>query len=278
MRSAEVVSSSPTCFRDASFRNAFSSFAPLTRAPLMKAITVVLSLGAACAAQAQETPSADSVDTTQTLDSVTVTGSRIRRVDTETANPVTTINREAIEATGKATLGDLIQELPAIAGNATNPNVNNGGGTGASAISLRGLGEKRSRMETTIDHPNLNFSFELIHISDIDPAPLLDSLSPDDAVLAILCRNGNTRQNIRRILMRLAELDRAQIVNAKLERNVLIAVVASGGRYDKYVFRFAKDFSSHDVRMLADVAATDEVAWIVVARVLMNLDEFITRE
>jgi hypothetical protein len=30
---------------------------------------------------------------------------------------------------------------------------------------------------------------------------------PDDAVLAILCRNGNTRQNIRRILMRLAKLD-----------------------------------------------------------------------
>jgi predicted transposase YdaD len=69
------------------------------------------------------------------------------------------------------------------------------------------LGEKRSRMETSIDHPNLNFSFELIHISDIDPTPLLDSPSPDDAVLAILCRNGNTRQNIRRILLRLAELD-----------------------------------------------------------------------
>jgi hypothetical protein len=36
-----------------------------------------------------------------------------------------------------------------------------------------------------------------------------DSPSPDDAVLAILCRNGNTRQNIRRILARLAELDPA---------------------------------------------------------------------
>ena len=32
---------------------------------------------------------------------------------------------------------------------------------------------------------------------------------PDDAVLAILCRNGNTRQNIRRILARFAELDPA---------------------------------------------------------------------
>ena len=71
------------------------------------------------------------------------------------------------------------------------------------------LGEKPSRMATSIDHPNLSFSFELIYISDIDPAPLLDSPSPDDAVLAILCRNGNTRQNIRRILARFAELDPA---------------------------------------------------------------------
>jgi hypothetical protein len=71
------------------------------------------------------------------------------------------------------------------------------------------LGEKRSRMATSIDHPNLNFSFELIHISDIDPEPLFDSPSPDDAVLAILCRNGNTRQNIRRILARIAQLDPA---------------------------------------------------------------------
>jgi hypothetical protein len=71
------------------------------------------------------------------------------------------------------------------------------------------LGEKPSRMATTIDHPNLNFSFEMVYLSDIDPAPLLDSPSPDDAVLAILCRNGNTRRNIRRILARIAELDPA---------------------------------------------------------------------
>ena len=56
--------------------------------------------------------------------------------------------------------------------------------------------------ETPDTDGNLSFSFELVYISDIDPAPLLDSPSPDDAVLAILCRNGNTRQNIRRILAR----------------------------------------------------------------------------
>jgi len=57
--------------------------------------------------------------------------------------------------------------------------------------------------------------------------------------------------------VRMAELDGAQIVNAKLYRNVLIVVVITAGRYDKYVFRFAKDFGSYDVRKLADVATSD---------------------
>ncbi|WP_058196044.1 TonB-dependent receptor [Xanthomonas translucens] len=110
--------------------------------PLALAVVAALSLGAACPALAQEASADDGK--TQTLDSVVVTGSRLRRVDTETANPVVTIDRAQIEATGKATLGDLVQELPSIAGNATNPNTNNGGGTGASTISLRGLGDKRT--------------------------------------------------------------------------------------------------------------------------------------
>ncbi|CTP84185.1 TonB-dependent receptor [Xanthomonas translucens pv. arrhenatheri] len=110
--------------------------------PLALAVVAALSLGAACPALAQEASADDGKP--QTLDSIVVTGSRLRRVDTETANPVVTINRAQIEATGKATLGDLVQELPSIAGNATNPNTNNGGGTGASTISLRGLGDKRT--------------------------------------------------------------------------------------------------------------------------------------
>lgn len=57
--------------------------------------------------------------------------------------------------------------------------------------------------------------------------------------------------------VRLAELDGAQIVNAKLYRNVLIVVVTTAGRYDKFVFRFAKDFGSYDVRTLPDVATSD---------------------
>ena len=140
MRSAELTHSLfPRCHR------ATTSFPlPHSRAPLVRALAVALLMATACAAQAQEAPTTEGAESTRTLDSVVVTGSRIRRVDAETANPVTIIGREAIEATGKATLGDLIQELPAIAGNATNPYVNNGGGTGASAVSLRGLGDKRT--------------------------------------------------------------------------------------------------------------------------------------
>ena len=80
----------------------------------------------------------------QKLETITVTGSNIRRVDIETSNPVITIDRAAIQKSGKLTLGDLVQQLPAVTGPNTNPQVNNGGGTGFSSIGLRGLGSPRT--------------------------------------------------------------------------------------------------------------------------------------
>ncbi|HSS08183.1 MAG TPA: TonB-dependent receptor [Rhodanobacteraceae bacterium] len=80
----------------------------------------------------------------QQLETITVTGSNIRRVDIETSNPVITIDRAAIQKTGKLTLGDLVQQLPAVTGPNTNPQVNNGGGTGFTSIGLRGLGSPRT--------------------------------------------------------------------------------------------------------------------------------------
>jgi len=80
----------------------------------------------------------------QKLETITVTGSNIRRVDIETSNPVITIDRAAIQKTGKLTLGDLVQQLPAVTGPNTNPQVNNGGGSGFSSIGLRGLGSPRT--------------------------------------------------------------------------------------------------------------------------------------
>lgn len=87
---------------------------------------------------------AQNADEAVKLDKVEVTGSRVRRVDAETASPVFVVDKSAIERSGAVTVGDLIQDIPAIAGAATNPSVNNGGGDGASTVSLRGLGEDRT--------------------------------------------------------------------------------------------------------------------------------------
>lgn len=93
-------------------------------------------------------------DEAKNLKGVVVTGSLIRRVDVETASPVVTVGREAISNSGKLVLGDVLQQLPNISGNATNPSNNsNGGGVasplleagdGASRVSLRGLGINRT--------------------------------------------------------------------------------------------------------------------------------------
>ena len=107
-------------------------------------VTTLAGTGVAFAQDAAAAPAGTDADQAKTLDRIEVTGSRIRRVDAENASPVVTIDRQAIEKTGKLTIGDLVQELPNIAGAATNPQVNNGGGTGASTVDLRGLGSQRT--------------------------------------------------------------------------------------------------------------------------------------
>lgn len=123
---------------------------------LSSAVRLALSFGAVIAvgmsgtAFAQDTSSSstDSANQpakkTSTLDTVVVTGSNIRRVDLETSNPVQVIDRAAIQQSGKQTLGDLVQEIPSVAGAGANPRVNNTGGTGSSTVSLRGLGAQRT--------------------------------------------------------------------------------------------------------------------------------------
>jgi iron complex outermembrane receptor protein len=139
---------------------------------LSSALLATLSLGASAAyaqdqttgtttptennpsAAQQATPESTTPGKTKTLQAVIVTGSLIRRVDAETASPVVTLDRSNITSSGKPTLGDVLQQLPSISGNATNTqNNSNGGGVasplleggdGAARISLRGLGINRS--------------------------------------------------------------------------------------------------------------------------------------
>ncbi|MHB1057889.1 MAG: TonB-dependent receptor domain-containing protein [Rhodanobacter sp.] len=122
----------------------------------------ILTAAGVAQAQAPQTDTAASSDQNtppskskaKNLEAVVVTGSLIRRVDAETASPVVTLDRATITNSGKPVLGDVLQQMPSISGNATNPqNNSNGGGVasplleagdGASRVSLRGLGINRT--------------------------------------------------------------------------------------------------------------------------------------
>ncbi len=79
---------------------------------------------------------------TTTLDRIEVTGSRIKRVDIETSQPIFQLNREDIQAQGLTSVGDVIQNLTTN-GTTLNTTMNNGG-NGETRVSLRNLGSVRT--------------------------------------------------------------------------------------------------------------------------------------
>ncbi|MBS0430822.1 MAG: TonB-dependent receptor plug domain-containing protein, partial [Proteobacteria bacterium] len=125
----------------------------LDRNELSKAVRMALSMGAVAAVGAVGTAYAQDQNATQgqnnnqspqTLQTIVVTGSHIRRVDLETSSPVVAVSAQDIAKTGKMTLGDVVQKLPVITGGIETPNVNNGGGSGQTLVGLRGLGSSRT--------------------------------------------------------------------------------------------------------------------------------------
>jgi hypothetical protein len=57
--------------------------------------------------------------------------------------------------------------------------------------------------------------------------------------------------------VRLRELDGYHILDARLGGRVLVVIGATGGRYDRLVFRFAEDFADYDVRVARDVTSAN---------------------
>jgi iron complex outermembrane recepter protein len=108
------------------------------RLALATAATASLTQMQTAVAQEQEANADDN------MSEVIVTGSRVRRVDSESASPILTIDQAAIEKTGVTSAGDLLQRLPTVSGAAVNPAVNNGGGFGEANVELRGLDAKRT--------------------------------------------------------------------------------------------------------------------------------------
>ncbi len=89
----------------------------------------------------------------QQLQSIEVTGSRIKQSEIETQSPVLVIDRKTIERTGLQTVGDILQQLTA-SGKALNAKFNSSGnfgfpsdgggiGAGSAQVDLRNLGSKR---------------------------------------------------------------------------------------------------------------------------------------
>lgn len=81
----------------------------------------------------------------QKLEAFEVTGSRIKRIDVETPQPVVRLTSEEFKATGFSTVGDAVRAMPAVSGASL---VSIDGGTsftpGVSSFNLRGLGNNNT--------------------------------------------------------------------------------------------------------------------------------------
>jgi iron complex outermembrane receptor protein len=102
----------------------------------------------ACSAhRASHSPEPLATDTAATeLDRVEVSGSRIRQVDVETAQPVLTISRQDIELQGFQTVADILQNISATGSppiSRAQP-LSAGEAAGGTYISLRNLGAART--------------------------------------------------------------------------------------------------------------------------------------
>ncbi|QQP94517.1 TonB-dependent receptor [Lysobacter enzymogenes] len=124
---------------------------PSRRHALAKAIqlSLLVALPGVAAAQDAAAPQKDAT----TLNTVQVTGTRIKKAEIESQVPVQTLTRDDIERTGLTSLGDIVQELTG-AGSALNAKFNSSGnfgfspngdgiGAGSAQVDLRHLGPKR---------------------------------------------------------------------------------------------------------------------------------------
>jgi iron complex outermembrane recepter protein len=105
---------------------------------LVRAVVGTLSFGVVAAVA--QTPAPAPAPSAK-IERVEVTGSNIKRVDTESAAPITIITREEIQRSGKTTVTELLRTLPINSTGGLNDITSaNSFSSGASSVSLRGLG------------------------------------------------------------------------------------------------------------------------------------------
>jgi iron complex outermembrane receptor protein len=115
----------------------------MTRNTLLRdAINTALYGGAALALVAAPNAFAQDDAGAEQLETITVVGSRIKRTDIETSQPVFVIEREDLQKTGLTSVGDILQDLTT--NGATLNTTFNNGGNGETRVDLRNLGSNRT--------------------------------------------------------------------------------------------------------------------------------------
>ncbi|WP_250461265.1 TonB-dependent receptor domain-containing protein [Microbulbifer litoralis] len=109
--------------------------------------TIILATAGASVSFAQENgkTSQPVMKDDQLVEEVVVTGSRIKRTNLETASPITSVSIEDIEMSGSISLGDYLNQLPALRSTFSNSNAGRFiGTTGLNLLDLRGMGTDRT--------------------------------------------------------------------------------------------------------------------------------------
>ncbi len=119
-----------------------------SEAILRHAVKGALALGSAGSlvgagvALAQTAPASGTAQGATKLSQIVVTGSHIPRTAVAKAQPVISINRQAIDNTGYTNVGQLLQNLSS-AGPSLNLNINNGNTAGLQTVDIHQLGSQR---------------------------------------------------------------------------------------------------------------------------------------
>jgi iron complex outermembrane recepter protein len=109
---------------------------------VVQAIAFGVGAGVAASAVAQTTPAAPAASSSEKIEKIEVTGSRIPSANLESPSPITTVDAQAIKADGLRSVENVLNNLPQVFA-AQGANIANGA-TGTATVNLRGLGASRT--------------------------------------------------------------------------------------------------------------------------------------
>jgi len=140
---------------------------------LRDAVALAMILSASSGVVLAQSTVGGEADTAQTLDAVSVTGSRISVPGVEASSPVASVEREEFLSAQPVAVESFLKEIPALTPS-IGPGTNNGSGGGAT-INMRGLGDNRTLVLVDGRRP-VPFNIENVVDTNTIPMALLQSV------------------------------------------------------------------------------------------------------